>query len=315
MRAKSRGGYSIESLFEPFDQIEDVQLKYLPCELTGIRSLFKLLLFCFRIKGEVVHISGDVHYMAILLFWKKIVLTIHDLNFYEELAGVKRKVYGFIWFYLPIKLSNKIVVISPYTEEQLMHHFSISPRKVEVVPNFFRQMSRRTVNYNRNFTILCVGKTANKNQLRLIEAVKDFNDCQITFIGKQRPEVMDLLKVYKVRHVIRCNLSFEELELEYVKADMLFFASTREGFGLPILEGQSVGLPILTSTTTAMPFVAGNGALLVNPLSSKEIKEGIIAIKQKTINLKEMKEKGFENLKRFSFETFVGKYLNIYRNL
>jgi glycosyltransferase involved in cell wall biosynthesis len=84
-------------------------------------------------------------------------------------------------------------------------------------------------------------------------------------------------------------------------ADIFLFATLYEGFGIPVLEAQSVGVPVITSNTSSLPEVAGEGALLVNPESVEEIAKET----HKFISDNELKSdiihKGVENAKRFSW--------------
>lgn len=48
-------------------------------------------------------------------------------------------------------------------------------------------------------------------------------------------------------------------------ARAVLFPSLYEGFGLPVLEAMTMGVPVLTSTTSALPEVAGDAALMVDP--------------------------------------------------
>jgi glycosyltransferase involved in cell wall biosynthesis len=61
----------------------------------------------------------------------------------------------------------------------------------------------------------------------------------------------------------------------YARAKLLLMPSLYEGFGLPILEAFQFGVPVLTSAVSAMPEVAGQGGVLVDPQSSASISEGM----------------------------------------
>lgn len=49
-------------------------------------------------------------------------------------------------------------------------------------------------------------------------------------------------------------------------ARFLVFPSIYEGFGLPVLEAMQLGVPVLTSNAGSLPEVAGDAAVLVDPL-------------------------------------------------
>jgi glycosyltransferase involved in cell wall biosynthesis len=70
-------------------------------------------------------------------------------------------------------------------------------------------------------------------------------------------------------------VSDDELASLYSGARGLLYPSLYEGFGLPILEAMASGCPVLTSNCTAMPEIAGDAAILVDPLSVGSIAEGI----------------------------------------
>ena len=73
-----------------------------------------------------------------------------------------------------------------------------------------------------------------------------------------------------------------------------------EGFGLPILEAMACGCPVLTSNCTAMPEVAGDAAIPVDPLSEDSIADGIRRLAQPGLAA-DLKRRGVERSKRFSW--------------
>ena len=314
-RSSTNKRYSIETLFSTLDEFKNIERIELPLDLNSISNLFRLFFFSFKIKQKIIHITGDVHYISIFLFWKKNIITIHDLNYYESLNGIKKYIYGLIWFELPLKCANKIVAISPYTKYQIQKYFHINKKKIIVIPNSFKKIDSHSL-YVKNdpleFQILCIGNAENKNIERLIYAIEGLENIFIKLIGKQPTHIHKLLEIKKIKFSEKYNLSREELELEYISSNVLYFASIKEGFGLPILEAQSVGLPVITSNTTAMPFVAGDGALIVDPYSVESIREAILEVVENKINIELLQEKGFRNIKRFLESNFIESYMNLY---
>jgi glycosyltransferase involved in cell wall biosynthesis len=88
-----------------------------------------------------------------------------------------------------------------------------------------------------------------------------------------------------------------------------------EGFGLPILEAQSVGQMVITSKGGAMAEVAGNGALLVDPLSPDEIRKGILSV----INDESLRafyiSKGLKNKDKYIFQSIIDQHDRIFSSV
>ena len=66
-----------------------------------------------------------------------------------------------------------------------------------------------------------------------------------------------------------------ELEDLYQRASIFAFPSLDEGFGMPVLDAMARGVPVLTSNLSAMPEVAGDAALLVDPTDVHSIADGL----------------------------------------
>jgi glycosyltransferase involved in cell wall biosynthesis len=98
-------------------------------------------------------------------------------------------------------------------------------------------------------------------------------------------------------------------------AHALAFPSLDEGFGIPILEAMSAGLPVLTSNCSAMPEVAGDAAVLVDPRSSEAIAEGLQRIVEDEALRQNLREKGLARAAGFTWSQAAGKMLALYREL
>ena len=91
----------------------------------------------------------------------------------------------------------------------------------------------------------------------------------------------------------------------YKNADLFILPSFYEGFGLPVLEAMSYGAPVICSNASSLPEAAGDAALLINPNSPKEIAEAMKKVFSDDNLREKMVEKGFENVKKFSWEKCV----------
>ncbi len=313
--------FSIEFIFDQlqvslqsnFNINKYILPKFSNSVVNRIINIFYMLL----LRHQIVHVTGDVHY-AILGAWFNIrILTIHDLAFMHQNLGAKRSILKWFWILLPIRFAHQITVVSEATKKDLLNHTKVNPQKIRVIPNFISEIYQPIIDRKFNSTqptILQIGTAFNKNINRLAETLSTI-PCTLIIVGKL-DELQKLnLQKFKINYINKIDLTEAELYQEYIKADLLTFVSTIEGFGMPIIEAQACGLPVLTSNCSAMPEVAGDAALLVDPFQVASIKNGISELINNTILRNDLVKKGFENIKRFSKDKIIAQYASLYQHL
>ncbi len=72
----------------------------------------------------------------------------------------------------------------------------------------------------------------------------------------------------------------EDVPLFYSAAEVFIYPSLFEGFGLPVVEAMACGVPVITSRGSSLEEVAGDAALLVDPLSEDSITSALLQILQ-----------------------------------
>lgn len=267
-------------------------------------------------QGDVNHVTGDVHFLTYLLRRRRTILTILDCVMLERLSGFKRWFLWLLWYWLPSKRCAVITVISEATRQQVLRHLRCDPTHVRVIycnvsgefqpsPKLFNTTKPR---------VLQIGTGPNKNLDRVAAALSGL-DCELAVIGELSAGQIDVFKRHQVTYENLVNLSREEVVEQYQRCDMLVFASTYEGFGLPIVEANAVGRPVVTSNLWSMPEVALDAACLVDPFDVASLRAGICRVIEDAAYRDHLVTAGFENVKRFNIETIAGEYAKLYRRV
>jgi glycosyltransferase involved in cell wall biosynthesis len=267
-------------------------------------------------QGEVNHITGDVHYIAILMKKRKTLLTIHDLRILQSGGGLRLAVLKFFWFTLPARRVRYITVISEFIKQELIRITEIPAEKILVVYDCISAEIKPVV---RDFNsekpiILQIGTTPNKNLQRVIPALEGLR-VELVIIGKLSTEHLSLLEKHKIEYRNLFNIPYEEVLNQYRASDILLFTSLYEGFGLPILEANAIGRPVITGNNTSLPEVAGDAAMIIDAGSIEQIRESVVKLITDAALRSQLIQKGFENVTRFR-PTEIGKrFSEIYETL
>jgi glycosyltransferase involved in cell wall biosynthesis len=282
----------------------------------GVLRRILIMLQAAWFQGEVTHVTGDINFAVALLRKRRTVLTILDLHWINDCKGLTRWLRRIVWARMPAARAQIVTVISEATKRDVLAQCNVDPGKIRVIPCCLSPEFKHVpkVFDSSMPTILQVGTRSNKNLERVIEAVAGI-PCHLRVIGSLTPRQRELMKLHHVGYSNAISLSDSDIVSEYRAADVVVFASLAEGFGLPIVEAQGTGRIVVTSDRAPMTEVAGAGAIYIDPLSIRSIREGLLRaivdpdLRERTIAA------GLKNAARFSAQSVAAQYAAVYREL
>ncbi len=98
-------------------------------------------------------------------------------------------------------------------------------------------------------------------------------------------------------------------------ARAVLFPSLYEGFGLPVLEAMQLGTPVMTSNAASLPEVAGDAALLVDPLDTRAMAEAILALDGDAELRADLAARGPVQAARFGPAAYAARLAALYARL
>ena len=321
-RANPTGNVSIENSFETMWAHFPIQSRF---RLDIFKSSFyskgflprlKAILEVRRNRTDINHVTGDTNFLALGLPYRNTVLTIHDCGLLGGKNAITRWILLIFWLKLPVKKCKILTVVSEATKQDILKLTHCSPEKIVVIPTVIKSgFTYNPKDFSKNYpTFLHIGNSPNKNLMRHAQALSGL-PCRLHVIGQISKSEIELLKDKGIDYKISVNLTNEQMYAAYQEADILLFCSTVEGFGMPILEAQTVGRAVITSNVSAMPEVAGKAACLVDPLSIEDIRKGIERVWFDNDYRNDLINNGLGNTRRYNPVTVAQQYEAVYEKI
>ncbi len=203
--------------------------------------------------------------------------------------------------------ADAIIAVSEFTRGQVIGLLGVDPARVHVVHHGVHPAPATSAARER--VILSVGAIQKrKNVARLVEAFEAVDrSWRLVLAGSNgfgAEEIAGRVAQSPARNriVLTGYVSPEDLAAWYARASVFAFPSLDEGFGMPVLEAMAAGIPVVTARSSAMPEVAGDAAVLVDPLQTGEIAAALVALTENGDLRSEMSRKGRERAAGFSWE-------------
>lgn len=317
-REKEKNEHSIEAVFDTVAvEMEklghEVHKWYKP---VSWKQCFREIRQLRKEKYDLYHITGDVNYLWILFPWKKTTMTVHDIGFYKNNPKNAVRIFLVLMIYLASWGLKRFTCVSDLTRSDLMNILHIRGKKVVTVTNpLSLPLVRKDKPFNKECpTILQIGTGWHKNLEGLIESAKGIT-CKLDIIGQ--PDEKDLKKMeeYGIQFTTSHHIPVDDVIRKYEECDILYFVSRSEGFGMPIIEAQTVGRVVLTTNTEPTKTVANGAAMLFDTEDHHAIHDGLLRAINDDAYRESLIEAGYINAANYTPTRVGAAYEEFYKSV
>lgn len=247
---------------------------------------FDLRLFLFLLEKKV-----DLFYTPYIdppiLFGIDIISTIHDITFikvkkYFNKFNLIKKIFGEIRLIFTIIISKQIVSVSQSTKNDLIMRYKYLPKKffkkiqnINIIHNGITKFKSKINNFDfefKNYFLYVGDRRPHKNLKYLIELVKEIRftlkkDIKLLIAGSKSYKNESLSKVIERNKDFvfeKISPTDSELKFLYMNCKSLFLLSKSEGFGIPVIEAESLGIKVVISNIPSLKEVASKNCLAID---------------------------------------------------
>ncbi len=305
----------------------------------------------FRILWEQLAIGGAIrvggpdvfhwpdYSRALLAPGSRSVVTVHDLAFLrlDHIYDPGRTLYKRVMAKVSISGAKAIIAVSDNTARDITELLGIPQERINSIPNgidsHFRQLPvdiceeyrKRRLGGMGPFILFVGTMEPRKNVMRLLEAhdmlpkigVKGIPLVLVGHRGWKSEQIVKAIQngmtkgsVYWLGYVPR-----EELPILYNLCRIFVYPSLYEGFGFPPLEAMACGAPVITSDNSSLSEVAGDVALLIDPLDVEALARAMARLLEDYTLRENMHHRGMEHARKYKWEETARRTIEVYRKV
>jgi glycosyltransferase involved in cell wall biosynthesis len=276
---------------------------------------------------DIVHANN--FFCPVGLEKARLVYTLYDLSFMEnpEWTTEQNRVGCLDGVFGASLRADFILSISQATLDHFLRVYPHYPRERTAVMHLASRFStesdkrapKRLHGVAPGGYWLCVGTIEpRKNQRALFEALALLPGNRPLVLAGGRGWLMEdmaqMVNDLGLASRVKLTGYVDDAELAWLYANCLGFVypSLFEGFGLPVLEAMSLGAPVITSNVSSLPEVAGDAALLVDPLDTAAIAAAMARLEGDEVLRASLRKAGLARAKLFSWDAAAGAAVTAY---
>lgn len=318
-------------------QITNPKWKIIKCDINWhtVSEQIRFASILEKAKLDLLHFP----YFSVPIFYNRpFVVTIHDLIINHFPTG-KASTLAFPIYRIKLfaykviikkaaQKAKKIITVSNATKEEVLDHLGVDKDKVVVIYNGVDEKiinhKSEIINQKYGKYFLYVGNAyPHKNLERLLLAFSEFlkenKNVKLVLVGREDyfyNKLKDKLENINIKNSIIFYQEINDKELVnlYKNALALVMPSLMEGFGLPVVEAMVNGCPVLASEIPSLKEIGKEAAVYFDPKNVEDIAKTLgLMINDEGLR-SEMIKKGYEQVKKFSWEKSAKETLRVYES-
>jgi glycosyltransferase involved in cell wall biosynthesis len=293
-------------------------IQYIPTKYSRNDLLAQMIWEKFIFPNEIQKQKADIvwspHPTISIIPNIRHIMTVHDVIYWrlpEYIPNWKVRLYVQL-LSQSIRKASQIITISKFSAKEIEAVFDIPAKDIPIISPSSPKLNTTNIKQltQDKYIFYAGGLDIRKNVPKLIEAFSliadKYKDLNLYIAGKYFespiiPNLPVLIEQYNLQNRVKLlgYISDEDM-ISYIKyAQALVYPSLYEGFGIPILEGFSLGTPVITSNIGAMKEVGAEAVIVTNPKSANSIAEGIESILNDDLLRQSIIHKGYERVQDF----------------
>jgi glycosyltransferase involved in cell wall biosynthesis len=271
------------------------------------------------------------------------VVTVHDVIQFVLPEYAWRKISR-VYFGLVsagARRADAVITVSDCSKQDIMKILGLGPERIHVIGNavdaslypvrdaWLLAKVRERYGIGPRFVLYFGGFDLRKNVPRLIEAFSQLpeplkRDYQLVIAGRYQhlghplyPDPRETVRRLNLEGSVIFTGQIREQDKAplYSAATVFAFPSLYEGFGMPVLEAMACGTPVVTSNVSALPEVAGDAGILVNPYSTETICAALAELLESAARRDELSRRGLERARRFTWRQVADQTVRVYKQI
>ncbi len=266
--------------------------------------------------------------VATLYDFTNLKLAVHSSDLSTRMSNWRWLVY----YQRKLPKVDRLIAISEYVKNDAVTLLNLDPARISVIPlgidssKFYPARGQGKFAGRPPYVLYVGSRDPNKNLEGVLRAfsmvVEQIPELHLAVAGRWNPDDTQWLQRHAEEdRLLRSHVDHlgfvadEDMASLYSNAEIFLFPSLAEGFGFPVVEAMACGTPVVASNRDAIPEVAGNAAILVDPLDNRAMADTLMDILVSAEKKAHHHNLGLTRANSYRWKSVAEQTVTVYKNV